>query len=464
VVARGIVGEPDDSYVQYPSVIFENGEYKMWYSAFDSHNYRIMYANSTDGLTWTKQGIAIELGGASTYDTIDAYVPSVIKSNEFQMWYTGFNGDGYWLLHANSTDGLNWNKHPQPVMVRETDLRYSEGRIAFSSVAYDGEYHMWYSGFDGLKHRTMYANSTDGLNWDRLGLAITTGLSSESDYLRAEFSSALITPNETKLWYSGYAADAAFRILYTNLSISENRTDLGISWTSSTSDDIRCYEICRANTITGLSPWQTYLTVNSSAFVENGIGDENVTNYYYRIRAVDKVGHTTECPQILGKIGKGLVAGWNLISNPFIDMDSTLGAPLKTIDWGAIMRYDTNDPTSPWKSNLTARPAQLNTLMYINQTTGLWVNVANPEVYAPTGIVTNVSINLQAGWNLIAYPYHEDKMMTDAVSGLPWDAVEKFDPSAPYKITPMTPFDYMHPGSAYWIHLTSATVWDAINL
>jgi predicted GH43/DUF377 family glycosyl hydrolase len=467
VLTRGATGEPDGAYPLYPSVIYEDGEYKMWYSGSNGSNCRILYANSTDGINWIKQGLAFNLGQSSCYDTTHCYTPSVLKTTEYEMWYTGFNGDDHWLLYANSSNGINWTKHPAPLFMRETDLRYSVGRIAHLSIGFDGVlYHMWYTGYDGIKYRILYANSTYGIKWDTRGLAVDAGqTTAEYDYIGSMFpSNPIFRPNETKLWYSAYGSDGYYRIIYANLTTHVNKTDLEVSWDTSSSDDVRHYEVCRANNISELSPWQTYLRFNTTAFVENEVGDENETNYYYRVRAVDKVGHITECTNILGKIGNAATSGWNLIANPFIVGNSALDIPLDTIRWDAARVYDGFDPTNPWKSNITGRPDQLNSLNYINQTMGIWAHVYTPEVYVSTGIVKNITMNLQAGWNLVAYPYHEIKTVSSALAGLPWDTVEEFDPGAPYHTSVMSAADPMDPGTGYWIHLTSAAVWEATNL
>jgi hypothetical protein len=277
-------------------------------------------------------------------------------------------------------------------------------------------------------------------------------------------SNPIFTPNETKMWYSAFGSDGYYRINYANLTTEHNKTDLGLTWSPSPSNDIDHYAICRANNISGLSPWHTYLIINTTSLVEHIIGDENNTTYYYRIRAVDKVGHFNECPEILGKIGNDIESGWNLIANPFLEGDSILANALCTIDWNALRYYDETDPASPWKSNITGRPHQLNSLESINQTMGVWAQVSYQEVYVSAGRVNNITMNLQAGWNLVSYPYHEIKDVNEALAGLPWDAVEKFDPGAPYQIIPMNPTDLMYPATGYWVHLSSAAVWSAVNL
>lgn len=68
VVRRGAPGSPDALGVQfYGSVIRENGKFRMWYVAFDddtankvaSARWRAAYAESTDGVTWTKPNLGL---------------------------------------------------------------------------------------------------------------------------------------------------------------------------------------------------------------------------------------------------------------------------------------------------------------------------------------------------------------------------------------------------------------------
>ncbi|MBC8232067.1 hypothetical protein H8E77_21175 [bacterium] len=54
VLDVGADGEWDDTGVIRPNVIFNNGVYQMWYAGHDGTNWRIGYATSDDGITWTK--------------------------------------------------------------------------------------------------------------------------------------------------------------------------------------------------------------------------------------------------------------------------------------------------------------------------------------------------------------------------------------------------------------------------
>ncbi|MCM8786861.1 MAG: hypothetical protein NC935_02275, partial [Candidatus Omnitrophica bacterium] len=53
-IPLGTSGKGDSYHVSTPSVIKDGDTYKMWYGGSDGTNWRIYYATSSDGLTWTK--------------------------------------------------------------------------------------------------------------------------------------------------------------------------------------------------------------------------------------------------------------------------------------------------------------------------------------------------------------------------------------------------------------------------
>lgn len=174
-IPLGTSGSGDEGGVLRPTVIKDGNTYKMWYSGIDGTNWRIFYATSPDGLTWTKydnsvpaasniKGIngQIPLGGAGTTDSSHAYEPAVIKDgNTYKMWYNMHNGNvrvGY----ATSNDGLTWKKQNNDIPVA-SDTTGTDGRIPLGTgstgdithsyspvVIKDGNvYKAWYSGNNG---------------------------------------------------------------------------------------------------------------------------------------------------------------------------------------------------------------------------------------------------------------------------------------------------------------------------
>jgi len=80
VLQRGAPGTPDAHGVQfYGSIIRESGKYRLWYVAFDddekskvaSARWRAAYAESTDGVTWTKPNLGlVEFAGNTNNNLI----------------------------------------------------------------------------------------------------------------------------------------------------------------------------------------------------------------------------------------------------------------------------------------------------------------------------------------------------------------------------------------------------------
>ncbi len=81
VLKRGAPGSPDAQGVQfYGSILKENDKYRLWYVAFDddrenrvaSSRWRAAYAESTDGLNWTKPHLGlVEYQGSKANNLLD---------------------------------------------------------------------------------------------------------------------------------------------------------------------------------------------------------------------------------------------------------------------------------------------------------------------------------------------------------------------------------------------------------
>ena len=51
--------QSDGQKVWSPSVIYENGIYKIWYQGYKNNRFSIYYAQSTDGINWDKNDSAV---------------------------------------------------------------------------------------------------------------------------------------------------------------------------------------------------------------------------------------------------------------------------------------------------------------------------------------------------------------------------------------------------------------------
>lgn len=80
----------DSNAVYNPSVYYDEGMFYMWYGANDGTNHPTGLATSTDGVHWTKHGLALPVGSAGEWDDTQAMDPSVLRVGErFYMWYKG---------------------------------------------------------------------------------------------------------------------------------------------------------------------------------------------------------------------------------------------------------------------------------------------------------------------------------------------------------------------------------------
>ncbi len=451
VLSLGTSGEADDSHIAYPAVLFGDGEYKMWYSGYDGSNWRIMYANSSDGLTWSKQGIVLDI------DDMRAYGACVIKEGEYKMWYSSNDGITTSIIYANSTDGMIWTKLKTPVLTHSYEGDHDDFDSTLPSVIFDGgEYRMWYSScaYGDQYYRIMYANSTDGISWNRLGMAVNT----DGTAYHVTQPSAMMKDGEIKLWYVGMSA-GAWRIFYANQTGLEAKTDLLISWTDSSSPDVEYYELVRASTPAGLYGAPRHQRINGTTLVEYRLGDGNSSNYYYMLRVIDRAGHVSQHPLVIGKIGMDTPTGWNLVSSPFLEGETPLDTALSSLSWQAAFFYDpTAEADHHWRSNFSSRPAQFNNLDSMNSTMAMWVSTPE-DVFVTIGEVQNITIQLYSGWNFVSYPYHEEKQVQDALFGLPYNKVDGFDDAAPYRLTSLAATDIMKPGFGYWIYCTSVAEW-----
>ncbi|UCG69418.1 MAG: hypothetical protein JSV09_16890, partial [Thermoplasmata archaeon] len=211
VLTLGSSGVWDDYYVGHPTILYKDNVYHMWYSGDDgTSTLRIGYANSTDGVMWIKNPTnpVLDVGPGGSWDGARTYSPTVIFDGAiYHMWYTGYNDTNFRIGYANSSDGITWIKHPQnPVLDLGSPGEWDDSRVYAPCVLYDGiKFHMWYSGFDGLNYRMGYANSSDGVTWVKnpANPILSPGPSGTWDDSRVFAPSVIFRGKECHMWYTG---------------------------------------------------------------------------------------------------------------------------------------------------------------------------------------------------------------------------------------------------------------------
>lgn len=99
-----------------PSILVEDGRWRMWYcsgtgwsdSSPPEPRYLIRYAESSDGIDWTRDGtvcIAPRDAGETNFGR-----PHVLHDGDrYRMWFP-VRGPAYRIGHAESRDGLDWTR------------------------------------------------------------------------------------------------------------------------------------------------------------------------------------------------------------------------------------------------------------------------------------------------------------------------------------------------------------------
>ena len=193
----------DSIFAYMPCVIKDGSTYKMWYAGWNGDftqnpdhtankiNFRVGYATSPDGVTWTKYpnndnpAPVLNLGACGEQDLKGVSHPWVLKKNgTFHMWYEGYDGAVWRIFHTTSTDGVNWQT-PQLVLSPGTSGA-SDDRGVRNPVVVErsgGSYEMWYQGqcSTSPKYRVLRATSADGITWAKVAGVVALHPTAPSD-------------------------------------------------------------------------------------------------------------------------------------------------------------------------------------------------------------------------------------------------------------------------------------------
>jgi parallel beta-helix repeat protein len=161
--------------------------------------------------------------------------------------------------------------------------------------------------------------------------------------------------------------------------------------------------------------------------------------------------------------------GWNLISLPFIqpalDIDSVFSSITGFYD--AVQYYDTTDSKDPWKHNHILKPSFLNDLNEVDHFKGIWIHITRPGGVRfrlqGTQPVTNQSVPIYKGWNLVGYPstkkYDRTNGLNNIFFGADVDCIQWYD-ALTQKWHFMDSGDLFVPGRGYWVHSKIDALWE----
>jgi hypothetical protein len=137
-----------------PWVIVDDGLWRMWYvsgtgwttaDGAPRHHYHIKYAESADGRAWRREGV-VAIDYASPAEHAFGR-PCVLKeAGGYRMWYS-HRGDRYRIGYAESPDGLVWTRRDAAAGITTSAEGWDSEMITYPCVARrDGRYELLYNG------------------------------------------------------------------------------------------------------------------------------------------------------------------------------------------------------------------------------------------------------------------------------------------------------------------------------
>lgn len=149
--------EEDPFSISYPSILYENNRYRMWYGSNlgwgrsqESMKHVFKYAESADGIHWKRSNqIVLDLIHPGEYALSK---PFVLKEehNPYKMWYSyRANGNitSYRIGYAESLDGIKWLRKDDQAGIDVSKDGWDSEMISYPFVfRYKGKLMMLYNG------------------------------------------------------------------------------------------------------------------------------------------------------------------------------------------------------------------------------------------------------------------------------------------------------------------------------
>jgi hypothetical protein len=200
----------------------------MWYSGKGALQPRaaVGYATSGDGIYWVKDTLnnPVLTPGSVTWEASGCYYANVIFDNgEYRMWYNGTDAvtNKVSIGHATSADGINWEKDSlnNPVVLPGPVGDWDQWHVIAPQVTKIGSiYHMFYTGFydeSDSRRKIGYAWSNDGIHWTKYDDPSTPyapyagsdpvifNSPGQWDANLVEASNAILIGDSLYMWYDG---------------------------------------------------------------------------------------------------------------------------------------------------------------------------------------------------------------------------------------------------------------------
>lgn len=150
-----VLGRSDtDPYLTAsPSVLHDGDTWRMWYVSCQRweaaveprHHYHLRYAESVDAISWQPTGrVVIDFADASEYALARPQV--IYEGGRYRMWFCA-RGESYRLGYAESSDGLTWERDDAALNLQGTPASWDAEMLAYPHVVdVAGHRHLLYNG------------------------------------------------------------------------------------------------------------------------------------------------------------------------------------------------------------------------------------------------------------------------------------------------------------------------------
>lgn len=143
----------NDPYtISYPWVLREGGLFRMWYgsniqwgSRPEHMRHLIKYAESQDGITWTRPNtVVIDFASPAEYAICK---PCVLRGDGgYEMWFCS-RGDRYRIRYARSRDGIAWIRRDADAGIDVSESGWDSDMIEYPAVFdHNGRRYLLYAG------------------------------------------------------------------------------------------------------------------------------------------------------------------------------------------------------------------------------------------------------------------------------------------------------------------------------
>lgn len=178
--------------------------YEMWFS-WRPHK-AIGYTRSLDGIAWNDIHIVLPPGPAGSWKA-EVNRPTVVKvNNRYQMWFTGQSHQASSIGMAESEDGQTWRYVQEEPVFAPTEPWETTAVMCPNVLYEEGKgYKMWYSAGGQFEPLAIgYAESEDGIRWNRRSQPIFTADSKSFDCARVAGASVVRSDGYYVLFYIGF--------------------------------------------------------------------------------------------------------------------------------------------------------------------------------------------------------------------------------------------------------------------